>query len=455
MIENKQSEITENHLLALSKVDRLIKQIVTPELPFEILDTSIRQLEALIFELDSENEEVVQSYYNTLAPNLVKSVNDKYCLWETVFETQFSESILNERVTSISEYHLYDRFKNLIKKELDILGSINFESILFIGSGPFPITAILLHQFADKRIDCLECNQDSAKISVSILQKLGLADKIKVHVGDGCTFDVSKFDVVLNALLAKPKHGILKNIRSSNKKAVVLCRTSFGLRQLVYEGTSENSLNGFFSINKQLATFNDTISTLLLINKKHLTESINPLWVNSLGDIEKAKLIEMMNGVIKNDNNNGFLTTMNKDHPYIEVLERDIKLGIKHLLVIENDNKYLGQLIINHSYVDTYKHRAEISTLMLDETIRGKEISLLITQYLIEKCDELNIKYLTLSVRSGSKVELLWKYMGFDVYGELPCYSEVGGNKYKGTYMHKDLETLRISLFRKLENLYK
>ncbi len=439
----------------LEAVDKLINTIAGTELAFEQLNKSIRSLEDQIFELDKEDANMLSAYYEGLDPKLVKLVNDNYCRWETILETNFSQSFLEGGVKSISAYPLYDRFKNLITKELSIISAFKFENLLFIGSGPFPITAILLHQLTGKKVDCLEREQCAADISNAILEKLGFSEMIKVYVGDGCTFDVCKYDVVLKALLAKPKQGILKNIRSMNDRALVLCRTSFGLRQLVYEGAPSRSLHGYIAVNHQLASYNDTISTLLLISKKQFTDSVNLQWLNKLGDKEKLKLIEMMNLVISRDNNNGFLTPIDEDHPYIQVLERDISLGIKHLLVIESEDKYLGQLIINHSYVDTYKHRAEISTLMLDESVRGKEISLLITHKLIEKCLALDIRFLTLTVRAGSAVELLWKYMGFETYGHLPCYSQVNDQKYAGVYMYKDVDTLRDSLLRKLESMYR
>lgn len=446
------SNSTENSM-DLATIDSLVKSTVAEDLPFELLDHNIQQLEQLIFEFDDHNQQECINYFESLDSDVVKQINDNYCRWETIHESRFAEALLRDEA-KVEDYLLYDRFKDLVKNELELMEEHSFESVLFIGSGPFPITAIFLHLYTGKVIDCLEIDKDAADISNTILEKIGLQDKIRIHVGNGCTFDLSHYDVILNALLAKPKVGILQNIRKTNKNARLLCRTSYGLRKLVYEPTPNNVTTGFIQLGTQIADKGFTISTLFLINKTIVTDKLNFKWLSTIDDTEIDKLTHMMNVIIKSDNNNGFLSLMRTDHPYMKVLKNDIDFGTKHLLVIESNGEYLGQFILDHSYVETYKLRAEVSTLMINPSIRGKEVSIKVIEHLFEKCDELGIKHLTLTVRSGSKVELLWKHLGFETFGELPCYSSVGDKHYKGVYMYKDIESLKKNLHRKMENMY-
>lgn len=454
MIQNIFTEKETDCLLVISQADAIVETICNNELAFEELDIAIRNLENLIFDLDEADEALVNQYFEGLSKSKRKVVTDAYCRWETIHENSFAESLLNGTVQSPKDYLLYERFCHLISKELELVKGFGYQSLLFIGSGPFPITAILCHEFTNLVVDCLEKDEQAAVVSRKVLQTLGLENKVRVHVGDGGSFDLSRYDVIINALLAKPKWTIMKNIRNSNVNAKVLCRTSFGLRQLIYEGTPDNALNGFKEMGKQQATYNDTISTLLCINKKEISNKVKFKWVNLLNPEEKSKVINMMNAIIATDNNNGFTSLMNSNHVYFDILGRDLEIGLKHLLMIEGEDKYLGQLIINISYVDTYRHRAEISTLMLDESIRGKEVSIEVVHQLLQKCEALGIQYLTLTARSGSKVELLWKFLGFETFGKLPCYSRVDSRQYEGVYMFKDVEALKTSLIRKLENLY-
>ncbi len=439
--------------LDLSSIDSLVKSTIIEDLPFELLDQNIQQLEQLIFDFDDHDQQECNNYFESLDSNTIKRINDSYCRWETIHESHFAEALLRDEA-KVEDYLLYDRFKDLVKNELELMEEHPFGTVLFIGSGPFPITAIFLHMYTGKVIDCLEIDQGAANISNSILAKIGLQDKIRMHVGNGCSYDLSQYDVILNALLAKPKVGILQNIRKTNKNARLLCRTSYGLRKLVYEPTPVNVTMGFIQLGTQIANKGFTISTLFLINKTIVTDKLTFKWLPTINDAEIEKLSDMMNDIIKNDNNNGFLSLMGADHPYMKVLKNDVDFGTKHLLVIENNGEYLGQFILDHSYIETYKHRAEVSTLMINPAIRGKEVSIKIIDHLFAKCDELGIKHLTLTVRSGSKVELLWKHLGFETFGELPCYSSVGDKHYKGVYMHKDIESLKKNLHRKMENMY-
>ncbi|GAA0893808.1 hypothetical protein GCM10009122_34870 [Fulvivirga kasyanovii] len=445
----------ENETVGWTTVTDLITHICDNRLKFNELDMSIRALEDEIFRMDNQSERVCERLYNSISNEEKKSLNDKYCEWETAVECRFSEDILNAKISDYKQYPLYKRFYNLISKEVKLLESHDYDSMLFIGSGPFPITAILLHELTGKKIDCLERDSEAAQMSIEILKKLGFDGKIEVHVGEGESFSLENYDVILNALLAKPKWSIMKNIKNRCPNSIrVLCRTSYGLRRILYEATSSNATHGFHQLGVQIATEGDTISTLHLVNREDILNDISLEWLNKISNQDKGMILELMNSVIQSDNHNGFLRPISEDDIYFKVLENDLRLGLKSILIIKDRHKILGQMVLNQSYLDTYKHRADISTLMIHESVRGKNISLKVVEALICQCENLDIKYLTLDVRAGSKVSLLWKYLGFEKYGELPCYSRTGEEKYRGIFMYKDIESLKTLLERRLKGLY-
>ena len=445
-----------NQVYLEADIESMIDAVCSEKITFEDLDLSIKNLEEYIFNMDGADQHMLAEWYDNISADRKKLLNDRYCEWETVHENIFADDVLSGIVNSSEEYLLYNRFYSLISKEIALLNGKDFQNFLFIGSGPFPITAILWHKLTGKIIDCLERDEKAAEVSREVLRRLGLSDVINVYVGEGGSYDLSPYDVILNALLAKPKWCIMKNIKEKClDSTLVLCRTSYGLRKLLYESTSANAIHGYNIGGKQIAGYDDTISTLLLVNKNKTVSGISLEWLESINDAQKTQLIDMMNQIIKHDNHNGFLRLMRHDDLYFDVLERDLKLGLKHLLIIYDGDKMLGQLLLNLSYIDTYQHRADVSTLMIDESIRGREISLKVVMALLDKCDTLGIKYITLDVRAGSKVSLLWKYLGFDSYGELECYSKVDETVYKGVFMYKDVKTLKNTLTRKFNNLYR
>lgn len=422
---------------------------------FTELNESVIRLEKLIFFADEEGDDLKQAIMQCIPSESRNLLNTLYCQWETTIENNFAGDILTGRCNSVSEYHLYDRFYRLVSKEVALMADRDFDRILFIGSGPFPITGILLHQLTGKPVDCLERDEGAACVSRSVLEKLGLSNQVNILLGDGASFDVSGYDLVLNALLAKPKWRIMKNIRKTGKPACkVLCRTSFGLRQLLYESTPDHVWHGFNQAAGQSAAHDETISTMLLVNKQVLLDDLVLEWIDHLDDAYVDRLADMMNRIIPSDDNNGFLSVIDPTNVYFDCLRRDVEMGLKSLLLIRHNDVYLGQLIVCRSHLGSYAHRAEVSTLMFDKAIRGKEISLRVVNSLVDKCEKLGVEYITIDVREGSKVDLLWKYLGFIEYGVLPCYSKVNSKRYKGVFLYQSTENLRALLTRKVESLY-
>jgi hypothetical protein len=118
-------------------------------------------------------------------------------------------------------------------------------------------------------VDCLDANVPAIEASRKLLAKLGLSDQIHVHEGSGESFDVSPYDVIVIALLAKPKKQILQNIhQTSSDDCQVICRTSHGLRQLLYEPTRfDAELLQHFTLEDErivVGSYDDTISSVLL-----------------------------------------------------------------------------------------------------------------------------------------------------------------------------------------------
>lgn len=431
-------------------------QIAGSNLPFEALNEAIVKLEKLIFLLDDEDPAQLKIFTNNVLRHRQPTLIDAYCHWETVLENDFANAILTGSVRSIEAYPLYERFHHLVSKELALVGDFPFNSVLFIGSGPFPITAILLHLLSGRPVTCLEKNEEAARVSRIVLEKLGLTAGITVRVGDGATFDVAPYDLILNALLAKPKWLIMKNIRNNGgEHARVLCRTSYGLRQLLYESTSASALHGFETQAQQVAGDNDTISTLLVTNKKEKLRGIEVEWLQTVGDGEMQGIRNLMNRIILTDDNNGFLTPIAPDSNYLQSLNRDVEAGLKHVMVLREGGRCVGKLVLSRSFLHTYAHRAEVCGLMIDPDIRGKEVSLKVAEALINKCECLGLNFLTLDVRAGSKTELLWKHLGFVQYGKLPCYAKTSDDEYEGIFLYQQVSVLKTTLSRKFEALYR
>lgn len=99
------------------------------------------------------------------------------------------------------------------------------KSILHIGSGAYPITAIILANLFNAHIVTIDKNPVVLKIARKVVKKEGLENKVEVIDGDGLSFDVSRFDVVIISSCSVPKEEILTHIFSKvNNQSTIIVR---------------------------------------------------------------------------------------------------------------------------------------------------------------------------------------------------------------------------------------
>lgn len=188
-----------------------------------------------------------------------------YEKFETDLEVSFAREIVREHLSAYQLYLMYERFMGLIKNEIKLANIERQESVLFIGSGPFPITAILLNKLASCNVDCHEKNKKYVELSKKVISQLGLAGKIRIKAINGECFRNNTYSTIIVALLAKPKDKILQILkRRISIDTKIICRTSDRVRQVFYEATNQDHLDGYKIVKKNYAKGNQTISSVLL-----------------------------------------------------------------------------------------------------------------------------------------------------------------------------------------------
>jgi len=196
---------------------------------------------------------------------LFEKLQSKYEIYETNLERNYVEIITKNELLLPDNYPMYKRFRALIKKEINLARIDKEDKVLFIGSGPFPISAILLNKIAGCIVDCYEKKKKSADISREVISRLRLEDQIRIIKHKGEYLNNDRYSVVIIALLAKPKKEIIARIsRKLPENIRVICRTSHGIRQAFYEPTDSRTLGSFQIIATKYARGNQTVSSLLL-----------------------------------------------------------------------------------------------------------------------------------------------------------------------------------------------
>ncbi|MGN6320307.1 MAG: nicotianamine synthase family protein [Dyella sp.] len=261
---------TSSFHVAIDKAAELLREdkslIDHPRERFDLLDPLIVHIESRIF-FANDTDELVFSLRHKRES--VKLLNDAYCSWETALEQIFVRRLCGGDVVSLNDYRLNSRFQRLLKRESSMLNGCSPKRALFIGSGPFPISAIWLHRYLDIPVDGLDVSGDAVERSRGLIKTLGMGNSIRIIHETSPEYDVSEYDVIIIALLAKPKSAILENIyKSAKRDCYIVCRTSFGLRSVIYEPTliSPEILERFSIEDARIVSgsCDDTISSLLL-----------------------------------------------------------------------------------------------------------------------------------------------------------------------------------------------
>lgn len=414
---------------------------------FAALHRNITALEHLIFAQDSGGD--AKQILANFSAEERSYLTAAYCRWETELEDQFAHEILDASQTRFENYLLSDRFATLISEELAMVGPPKPERILFIGSGPLPISAYHLHLQTNLPIDCLDQNPAAIELSSKAIERLGLQAALRIINGEGERFQVREYDLIVIALLAKPKRRILRNLRRhASPDCRILCRTSSGLRTLLYEPTPDSALGGFRTLGERAAEGDQTISTMLLKATSRWRDEVELRWLTEIDNRTSEGLLSLLNRVLQTETTIGFPGPL--DHSrgteLIRMLDEDVRAYRRHVLVATDKDCVVGQLILTPHSLPNCRHLIEVSRGVIDPSYRGTGLAFRAFEEVANKSELLGCEVLYLDVRAGTVAAEMWKSFGFTTFGLLPDYARVGGKRYKGLFMHQSVSDLRQRL---------
>lgn len=178
---------------------------------------------------------------------------------------------------NLSRFVYYQNYEDLVKLELHALHGVgaNLNNIVFIGSGPLPLSPILMYRNLPSAImHNIDRDQESITISNKLLEKLDIAQGFRQHVMDAIEYpDFDSADVViLGALVgqnATEKIQFLKSIGSKMKSgSFLMARSAHSLRKLLYPSLEPHQVNtcGFETV-LVLHPYNDVVNSVLIAKK--------------------------------------------------------------------------------------------------------------------------------------------------------------------------------------------
>lgn len=141
-------------------------------------------------------------------------------------EVKYTMQLINKTDKELKEYKFE---KGWIRKSLDSSG-LNlkyFKNIVFIGSGPFPYSLIDCYKiFPNINYYGIERDYGSRAVSLILLDKLNLSDKITIFIDDGQNFDYSTFgpdSIIYLSYDLRNRDKVLKQVYKYKKINVFIC----------------------------------------------------------------------------------------------------------------------------------------------------------------------------------------------------------------------------------------
>lgn len=210
-----------------------------------------------------------------LSENEISQIQKLSSQSEYLMEVYWANKIINsdDPVNELKNFWYYDNYVDLTRMEWNGLISCNPDihekQVLFIGSGPLPLTAILLARDYDCNITLLDIESEAIELSKKLITALGLIDKFSFIKADASVFHgYSDFNVIFVAALAgidnHTKDQIVLNINNNASiDSNILMRSSYANRKILYKPISEN----IFKILKpimEIRPYNEVVNSVLI-----------------------------------------------------------------------------------------------------------------------------------------------------------------------------------------------
>ncbi len=171
----------------------------------------------------------------------VKERRDHMWQWmalaEAAMECQYSAQLSGEEAQNFFNFESYSQ---LVEGELTQLGFPkkeiilrDFESIAFVGAGPLPLSAIMIHQKTGLRVTCIDCDKDSAALGKAFIEKCGLSREISYRHARGDQVDYCIHPYIFIAGLVQDKESVVCQIGMSRGGNTIAVRSAMGVGGLL------------------------------------------------------------------------------------------------------------------------------------------------------------------------------------------------------------------------------
>lgn len=442
LLKNEKEQV----LTSLRQVRENFQRMAGSHSGFSTLQDSILQMEKSIFSFD-EDEPGAAALLGEITPETVSAMHQAYRQWQDQLEFEFAQQLIQGEA-ALSDYFLYNRFEELVRQELALLSEKSLQRILFVGSGPLPISAIHAHLQTGFPVDCVARDEQAFAVAKQVLEACDLSRAIRL-VSCQSQYDLSGYGLIVIEIHAEPGRNVLKRLRKRWRTGCqLLYRTSHGLRKLIYPDTLDTDARGFHAMSWQFAQGEQTISTCLMEPARKAAGDVHMEWVREIDSERALQLLRLLNRTLEEETTIGFPGPIDNETglDLMRQLNADVISGRRHVLIAEKGGVVVGQLILTPNSTPNHHHMVELTRGTIDRSFRGGGLALRAFHEVVRKCEELGREVICLDVRAGTMAAIWWQHFGFKQFGLLNDYSRVGDKKYTGLFLTQTTAELKQRL---------
>lgn len=197
-------------------------------------------------------------------------IRSYYTAFFSIHEARLAEELIHESDPwkLLGNFPLYPRYEALVKSQIEAMHISSEKRLVFLGSGPVPMTLILMSRLYGIRSMGLDSNPETVHLSTKVIRHLGMERDIEIIQGDDSSLENLEWDIVLVAALAEPKKRIFNNLQKILEKrgpVPVVFRTYTGMRAVLYKPVQPEDIRGF-KIVKAIAPTGRVNNTTVFLN---------------------------------------------------------------------------------------------------------------------------------------------------------------------------------------------
>lgn len=254
--------------------------------------TKQKEKKEIIFDLISIHENFLRAKKLTPSPNINSSFSKLVTLVDATSKSNSKKILIDKKIHSLKkdflrfssqgeseleffwahkiiksknphntllEFPYLKNYKDLVNFETEHLTKVGLytkKSILFIGSGPLPLSPIFMAKKYNVSIDTIDIDKNACTISRKILNVLKINQKINIYNEDVFNItDFSNYDVIFVAALVgkteKEKNSLIKHItKHATQNTYLILRSVSDLGALLYPEVSSKCLKNINVIKK-------------------------------------------------------------------------------------------------------------------------------------------------------------------------------------------------------------